>query len=281
MSPTGVGFGLITAINWGSADFLGGTASRRTSPLATVLTSQGIALLIAIGILLMARETSPPPIAIGWSALAGCGAFLALVSLYRGLTTGAMGPVASTAALIGAGLPVAANAVFGNQLTLADGMGTALALVAILLVTRPAEFGDLFREGIGLGMLSGVGAGVFFIAISQSAAAGGGIWWPIAVSHMTCLALAAAFLAATGAMRMAPRTLLPTLVVIGLTDIVGAAFFLLADGQGASSLAAVIASQHPAATAILARIVLKERLAGSQLAAIVVALVAMGVIALS
>jgi drug/metabolite transporter (DMT)-like permease len=279
VTPTGVGFGLATALSWGSADFLGGSVSRRSTPLATVVPSQAVALAIAIVVLVVVREPTPPVAALAWAALAGCGAFVALSCLYRALTTGAMGLVASIAAVVGAGLPVIAGAVFGDRLTAADVTGIGLALVAIVLVTRPVGPAVLTREGIILAILSGVGAGCFFIGMGQSADAGGGTWWPIALSHTTCLGLAFVFLAATGGLQWPPRSVVPILTVIGLTDVLGSAFFLLANTQGSLSISAVIASQHPAATAVLARIVTKERLARSQLAGILVALVAIALIA--
>jgi drug/metabolite transporter (DMT)-like permease len=279
VTPTGVGYGLATAVSWGSADFLGGSASRRTTPLATVVPSQAVALVIAIVVLLVVREPAPPIAALIWAGLAGIGAFVALSCLYRALTTGAMGLVASIAAVVGAGLPVIAGAVFGDRLTTADIAGIGLALLAIVLVTRPVGPAVLTREGIILAILSGVGAGCFFIGMGQSADAGGGTWWPIALSHTTCLALAFVSLAATGGLQLPPRSVVPILAVIGLTDVLGSAFFLLANTQGSLSISAVIASQHPAATAVLARIITKERLARSQVAGILVALVAIALIA--
>ena len=55
--------------------------------------------------------------------------------------------------------------------------------------------------------------------------------------------------------------------------------FLLASTRDSLSISAVIASQHPAATAVLARIITKERLARSQVAGIFVALLAIALIA--
>jgi drug/metabolite transporter (DMT)-like permease len=279
VSPTGIGFGLGTAISWGSADFLGGVASRRTHPIATVVLSQAVALAIAIAVLVVAREPAPPSAALLWAALAGGGAFMALSCLYRALINGAMGLVASSAAVVGAALPVVAGAIVGDRLRVVDIAGIALALVAVVLVTRPSQRAVLSREGILLALLSGVGAGCFFIAMGRSADAGGGIWWPIALSHSTCVALALVLLAASGGLRAATRDVSPVLVIIGFADVLGAALFLLANGQGALSIAAVIASQHPAATAILARVVLNEHLARAQVAGILLALAAIGLIA--
>jgi drug/metabolite transporter (DMT)-like permease len=60
----------------------------------------------------------------------------------------------------------------------------------------------------------------------------------------------------------------------------GTAFFLLANGQGALSLAVVVSSQYPAVTTILARVFLGQRLGRVQLAGIGAALVGIALISL-
>lgn len=280
MTPAGVGYGLVTAASWGSSDFLGGTVSRRTTPLATVVPSQAVGLAIIVAILVVVREPLPSPVALAWALIAGCGGILALTTLYMALTTGAMGLVASTAALVGAGVPVIVGAILGDQLTPLDVAGIVLALVAIVLVTRPAEASVLSRRGLLLAIASGIGASCFYLAMGASEHAGGGTWWPLAMSHISGLAVAIPFLARNGGLSWIPRNLVPTMLALGLTDVGGAAFFLLAVNQGSVGIAAVLGSQHPAATTILARLITKEHLGRSQIAGIVLALVAIALIAL-
>jgi hypothetical protein len=98
-------------VSWGSADFWGGLASRRTAPLATVVLSQATGLAIAITILLAVREPAPVSAAMLWAVVGGVADFVALTCLYRGLTTGAMGLVASIFAVVAAGVPVVVGAV--------------------------------------------------------------------------------------------------------------------------------------------------------------------------
>jgi len=279
VNPTGILFGLVTALSWGSADFLGGRASRLATPMATVVASQGLALVLAIAVLILSREPVPPAAALVWAGLAGCAASLALAALYVAFATGTMGPAASVAAVVGAGLPVAAGALSGNQVTIPAGIGILAALTAIILVSWPTEHAVQGRRGIGFSILSGIGAGGFFIAMGQSAGATTAIWWPIVASHLGCFSLAAIVLLATRAPRALPRATWPVLGLIAITDVLGVAFLVLADRQGATGIAAVIASQHPAATAILAWIIARERLARLQVAGVVLALAAMSLLA--
>lgn len=280
MTPAGVGFGLVTAVSWGSSDFLGGTVSRRTTPLATVVPSQAVGLVIIAAILVIVREPVPPVAALAWAAVAGCSGIVALTTLYMALTTGAMGLVASIAALVGAGVPVVVGAIFGDQLTALDVAGIVLALVAIVLVTRPAEASVMTRTGLLLAVASGIGASGFYLAMGASEHAGGGTWWPLAMSHIFGLAFAIPLLARNGGLALIPRSLVPTMLVLGLTDVGGAAFFLAAVNQGSVGIAAVVGSQHPAITTILARVVTKEHLGRPQIAGIILALVAITLIAL-
>ena len=60
----------------------------------------------------------------------------------------------------------------------------------------------------------------------------------------------------------------------------GSAFFVSSDAHGALSVAAVVSSQYPAITAVLARVILNERLARPHIAGIVLALIAIALIAL-
>jgi drug/metabolite transporter (DMT)-like permease len=279
MTPAGVGFGLGAAASWGSADFCGGIASRRASPLATVVLSQAIGLAVAVALLLAVGEPAPSGAALLWAALGGCTGFAGLVCLYRGMASGAMGLVASIAAVVAAGLPVVVGAFTGDRLRPVDMAGIVLALVALVLVTRPSRHASLRREGLVLAVLAGLGAGCFFIAMGRALDAGSGPWWLIVASRGMSLALALVLVTATGGLRTIARSLSPVMFGVGLFDVAGTAFFLLASTQGALSIAAVLASQHPAAVTILARLILRERLAGIQVVGIVAALVAIALIA--
>jgi drug/metabolite transporter (DMT)-like permease len=210
--------------------------------------------------------------------IGGASGLVCLVALYRGLATRAMGPISAIATIVGVALPVAAGALTGDRLRPQDLAGIALALVAIVLVTRPAGDARIDRRGLALAVASGVGAGGFFIAMGQSADAGGATWWPIVAARSTSVVLAA--LLTLGMRRAGPtvRSLTPLMVFVGLADMLGNAGFLLADSQGALSLAAVVSSQYPAVTTILARVLLGQRLTRSQVAGIVIALLGIALI---
>lgn len=88
---------LLAALSWGSADYLGGTQSRRASSVAIALWSQlagGLTLLVVA--VLFADGTTAASLA--WGAAAGAASGTGLILFYRGLAGGAMAIVAPLSA---------------------------------------------------------------------------------------------------------------------------------------------------------------------------------------
>ncbi len=279
MTPTGVGFGVGAALSWGVSDFSAGVASRRATPLGTVAVSQTVGVTVAFVALTLLGERYPGGEPIGWSILAGVAAFVSLVSFYRSLTYGAMGLAAALTGVIGAGFPVVIGAITGDRLRPTDALGIAVALVAVVLVARPARDIGIGRDSLPFALLAGLGAGVFFIAMGRSTSAGGETWWPVAISRAIVLGLAVISTVGLRRTETTVRSAAPLMVLIGIADILGTAFFVASTGLGALGVSAVVASQYPAVTAILARVIGKEQLAPTHIAGIALALVAIALIA--
>ncbi len=280
MTPAGVGFGVGAALSWGVSDFGGGFASRRAAPLATVVVSQAVGVAVAIVVLVFLGERYPGSEPTGWAIVGGVAAFVSLVSFYGSLASGAMGLAAAVTGVLGAGLPVVVGALTGDHLRPTDAAGIALALVAVVLVARPANDIGIGRQSLMLALLAGVAAGFFFIAMGRSTSAGGETWWPVATSRATVLVLAVVATVVLRRTTTTVRSVTPLMAFIGLADMLGSAFFLSSEAQGALSVAAVVSSQYPAVTTVLARVILNERLARAHIAGIVLALIAIALIAL-
>ena len=75
--------------------------------------------------------------------------------------------------------------------------------------------------------------------------------------------------------------LLGLILLAGLGDVLGNVFFLVATREGALAIAAVLTSLYPVGTILLARIVLKEKIAISQTVGIALGLGAVALLALS
>jgi drug/metabolite transporter (DMT)-like permease len=89
-------------------------------------------------------------------------------------------------------------------------------------------------------------------------------------------------LAVTGGRSLrVPWSALPIVVLAGVGDMAANALFLLATQQGEQlAIVGVLASLYPASTVLLAQVLLRERLAGTQVAGLVAAIAAVTLIAL-
>lgn len=268
-------FGLAASLGWGSGDFCGGLASRR-SPVATVITityTTGFVLLLALA--LIWREPFLAGMDILWGILAGIVGVLALLFFYSALAIGRMGIIAPVSAVLTAGLPLTFSAFTEGLPNLLQIGGFFLALVAIVLVSRP-ERSHGRPKGIGLAMLAGCGFGLFFIIISRVSPHA--VFWPLALARLVSV-LILLLLALFRKQPIKPQKKLMSLMILsGTMDALGNAFFVLAAHSGRLDIASVLSSLYPAATVILAAIILRERVTRIQGLGILLALVAIPLI---
>ncbi len=264
---------LASAALYGSADFLGGLASRTVNTIATVVLSQAAGLLLLLAFLPF-LSAAPAHNDLLWGGAAGLAGGIGVGLLYRALAIGTMAIVAPTTAVCAVLIPVAAEAIAGEQLAARTVAGIVLALVAIVLVSQSSagDRGASGRKGLGLAIMSGVAIGFFYLALARTGAAAG--LWPLvaarAVSVSLFLGLA---VAGRQPLRMPARPL--TIVLgCGVLDMAANALYMLATRRGALSAVVTLASLYPASTVLLARVVLGDRLSGRQVVGIVSAFVA-------
>jgi drug/metabolite transporter (DMT)-like permease len=144
---------LAAAVLYGTADFLGGVASRRASVFAvlalTVPAGAAVMVLVALlgGLLGHGGLGSPTAVgswsAVGWAAGSGvCGA-CGLVAFYAGFASAPISVVAPVAALVSAVLPVGVAVAGGERPGGGVIAGGLICLVAIVLVSaQPAHGGQ-------------------------------------------------------------------------------------------------------------------------------------------
>jgi drug/metabolite transporter (DMT)-like permease len=267
---------LTSALSWGSGDFSGGLATRRASQYH-VLAVSALSGIAALGILALAwRETLPSPLSALWAGLAGLGGALGIVALYRGLATGNAASVAPTSAVIAAALPVLYAAVTVGLPATAKLAGFAVALVGLWLVAQSAGAGGVGRSGLGLGALAGVGFGTFFILIAQAAPQS--VFTPLIIARSAMLGTALLLMLARR-LPLPSLTANPIALATGVLDAGGNIFYILARQFTRLDVAVVLASLYPAATVVLARVVLKERITRQQWLGAALCLVAVALIA--
>jgi drug/metabolite transporter (DMT)-like permease len=301
---------LAAAALYGTADFLGGVASRRASVFTvlalTVPAGAVVMVLVALlgeasglGGLLGADGAGTAPSAGGWSAIAWaagsgvCGAF-GLVAFYAGFATAPISVVAPVAALVSAVLPVGVAMAQGERPGGGVVAGGLVCLIAIVLVSaQPAQQGT-HQEGkshvsrrmvasgrllaLGYGVAAGVGFGLFFIFLKNAGQSG--VLWPVAISRWagTVVAFGIALVTRTRPWPLRGSGVAGIALVSGAIDAAANVCYVLATRVGLFGLAVVITSLYPGVTVLLARLLLGERMrwlqrAGLLLAAVGVVLV--------
>lgn len=196
---------------------------------------------------------------------------MGLLAFYRGLATGAMSLVAPVAAVVGAGLPVAAGFVFGERLDPGQMAGIVTALAAVAMVSRPSNGASAGRRGTWLALFAGLGFAVFFVGMDRAYVAGAGLWWPLPIARTASVVITSLAVLATGRAGGVLRAVSPVVVLSGVGDIAGNVGFMLARAQGPLGPAAVLGSLYPAVTVMLAWTFLDERLSRAHLAGVLLA----------
>jgi uncharacterized membrane protein len=273
----GAFFGLISAAGWGSGDFCGGLAARRSRVYGVVFVSQSVGLLLLAALALLLSEPVPDPGDLLLAGLAGIVGVGGLVALYRGLAVGRMGMVAPVSAVVSAVVPLGFGLFLEGLPSVQQMLGFAIALFAVWFIssTRDGRRSEL-RE-LGLPALAGLGLGTFLIVIARASEVS--ILWPLVAARTTSVAILLLLMALTSRRERPPAGRLPLMALAGLLDTGGNAFYALAAQVGRLDMAAVLSSLYPAVTVLLAWIVLKEQLTGRQWAGVASAIVAVVLIA--
>ena len=251
-------FGLASALAWGAGDYGGGLLSRRASGLGIVLVSQLVGMVIAAAIAIAKTEPWPGASDVGWSVVSGIAGVVGISCLYRGLAIGRMGTVAPLTAVLAAALPVLTGVVLEGLPGPVALTGIGLAIVAVVLVSRvPAGEGS-GRQGLGLALTAGAALGTFNITIAHLTA--GLVFGPLTIVRgVEALVVVLIILATRTSWRLSEKVF-PLVLLVGVLDMSGNAFFILARQAGQLAPAAALSSLYPVTTVILAAAFLHERI---------------------
>ena len=310
---------LAAAVLYGTADFLGGVASRRASVFAVLATTvpAGAVVVVVVALLgeapwlagLSGSGLGAPTSFGGWSAVAWaaasgvCGT-TGLVAFYAGFAAAPISVVAPVAALVSTVLPVGVAVAGGEHLTASMVAGGLICLLAIVLVSMPparrgrpdagrrgggrigagqhgsGQHGAGSRlRGLGYGVAAGAGFGLFFLFLKNAGQSG--VLWPVAVSRTagTLVAFGIALATRTRPWRGVSARTGVIALVSGAVDAAANVCYVLATRAGLFGLAVVITSLYPGMTVLLARWVLGERMRWLQRAGLLLA--AAGVVLLT
>jgi drug/metabolite transporter (DMT)-like permease len=275
---------LAAATLYGTADFLGGVASRRASVFAVLALTVPAGAVVMVLVALLGSALGAPAAtgswsAAGWAAASGvCGAG-GLVAFYAGFASAPISVVAPVAALVSAVLPVGVAIVGGERPGATVIAGGLVCLVAIILVSaQPADHAASGRlRAVGYGAAAGVGFGLFFIFLKYAGQSG--VLWPVAISRSAGTVVAFGIALATRTrVRFGRGGITGIALISGAIDAAANVCYVLATRAGLFGLAVVITSLYPGITVLLARVLLGERMrwlqrTGLMLAAVGVVLV--------
>ena len=252
---------LVSAVVYGTADFLGGVAARRTAALAATVAAQGIGLVIDAIALPLFPGGPPSPGAALWGVGAGLTGGAGVALLYYGFAVGRVSVVAPVTAVCSITIPVVVGFGLGERPgPLALG-GIAVAVASVALISRhedPAGKPAGRDRSLAIALASGVAIGAFLVCLARAGTASG--LWPLLVARTTST------VALAGVARLAkiplaiPRSVWPVVAACGALDMLANALYLVAARDGPLGLVATLTSLYPASTVLLARMVLRERL---------------------
>jgi drug/metabolite transporter (DMT)-like permease len=297
---------LAAAAAWGGGDFSGGMGVKAAggsvrAALRFVILAHGISWVVLAAVMLLRHQPLASGALLVWGLVAGLAGGISLVGFYIALSRGAMGAAAAVSGLLAAAIP----AVLSSWLEGAPGVwklaGFALAAVAIWVIAAAEGGGD--RVTMLLAIASGIGFGIYFVALRMDHALG--VLQPMVLARsasiLTCSGLLVFFRGDGGSPTSQKRDAHPTeqvrsagnpdvghpvswtvmlwAVGVAVLDTGGNMLFVAATRLGRLDVSAVLASLYPASTILLAAWLLHERLTWRQAVGMGVAVVAVVLIA--
>ncbi len=283
-------FAILSSVCFGTGDFIGGVAAKRTGMIFIMLANQLAALATLLLVAWIASSFWLSRSDLELSVLAGISTSIGIPLLYRGLSIGPMSIVAPVTALVAILLPVIYGiAALGEAPAWLTLLGFVIAGLAVFLLGGGDRVFDALRPANGrrttplrafaYALGSGICIATFYVAMKRCSAESG-LWPLVAARCVAGLLIASLALVRRGHQPIGwPGPGLASLVLLsGALDGGGNAFFIAAAHAGDLGVVSTITSLYPATTILLARYALGERISLPQAAGVVSALVAIAAI---
>ncbi len=286
-----VTLGLLGALLYGAADFVGGYATKR---LHALVVTGFVALtgLLVMGVISLAMSDQWSVESALYGGISGVTGLAAIGLLYACLARGPMSILSPATAILSALVPMTWGFAMGEQLSAWAYPALALALIAVVLVgivpddnaARPTLTALLMAIG------SGVLIGAFYILIDL-APDDSGITSLVAnrvVQTVLVLAILVVFLPLRGKKALVKevdlgglpwKRLVWVMVAGGVFDALANVAVLVGLRIGEIAVVSVLTALYPAGTIALASILLHERIQKVQWVGLVLALIASGMLA--
>ncbi|WP_260744504.1 DMT family transporter [Mycobacterium sp. SMC-2] len=241
---------------------MGGVAARRVAALRVMLVVYPIEAIL-LGALAFAVGGPISRGAVFWGCLYGVGMAVGMWAFFAALGAGPISVVSPLAAVLNAAVPVAVGVALGERPGPGASVGVVLALVAVMLVSREATAEGVtpyrFTPKVAwLTLVAGSAMGLNLVFLHQAPHACK--LWPLVFARLSATVVIFVMAAVSDNLR-APRGKPLTLAwAVALLDICANVTMLLALQTWLLSLASILISLYPAATVVLAMLVLRERL---------------------
>ncbi|OHV04407.1 hypothetical protein BKN37_10235 [Mycobacterium talmoniae] len=279
-APAGPALALVSAANFGVSDFVGGLASRRVVALRVVLVSTPVAMVL-LGVLAVVEGGPITAEAVIWGALGGISQALGIWWFYAALGSGPIAVVSPLSAVVDAAVPVGVGVALGERPGPLATAGIVLALVSVVLISREATDEDVkphrfTRKVAWLTIGSGLALGLNFVFIDQTPMESR--LWPLLFARAAASVMVVVVAAVSRNLQIPSGTPLRLALLAALLDTVANVTMLLALHVALLSLASVLIALYPAATVVLAIVVLRERVHRWQVVGMVLAMIAVAMI---
>ncbi len=278
---TAVLLGLLTAVLFGTAAYLGPVLGRRHPPGAVLAAGQ-VSAVAGAGLLVALLGAPAPPVgALVLGLLAGVANGLALLAMFecaQHLRLSVMAPIGAS----GGAVPVVVALALGERPQVWQLAGIPLALLGVVLVAAGQSGGSGAdppggRRARGLwlaaawALLYGVFLSLFAEAVAlDGTSTAGGMWAVLTSRAMLLTTVVLVPVARRSPLRLA-RSALPLVTLNGLLILGGVIAFAAATSAGLVSVVSVLATLSPLVTVALAVVLLRERLGAGQQAGLATA----------
>jgi drug/metabolite transporter (DMT)-like permease len=260
---------LVSALMWGMADFLGGLTSRRRSAVAVYLGSQVFGFALLLTVVLVRGDWRSPPGYLWWGIGLGITGFISMIAFYRALALGPMGLVSPLVA-VAVVLPVIAGIAAGETPRAVEIAGIAIAILGVLLASGPEFKGAESMTPLLYAAVAALGFGFLYIGMAKGSEISPSM--TMLTFRSTSIVILVVIVAVVRSSGGLTRSDLPVLAAIGVLDASANLLFGIASTLGMLTTTSVLSSLYPVATAILAAIVLRERLRPVQYAGVSIAM---------
>lgn len=268
-----------SALLWGSADFEGGRLAKRLPAIAVTGMSQAFGLIFGLIIVVSTGQWRAPAFGHGGyffpAVIAGLSGYLGLVMLYAGLASGRMGvvsPISSLCAII----PVTVAVLSGEHVPSVKGIGIAVALIGAFCASGPEISRGLPLRPVlfAVGAAVGFGTALVFMAKGSVSSA----LMTMVIMRVTTFLVSSSIAIKNRSVGGIKASHFPQLIFIGVADFSANLLLGIASTRGLVSIVMTLGSLFPIMTAVLAFMILHERLHRVQYVGIALAVVGVAII---